>query len=322
MIEPEIFKKYLIKPNLKGINGYKFTFNGANMEICHKKKALLDETIRAVANKHDSVMIYTGYEGTGKTTDALIDSCYIAHVLQLDLNELNIHFLPEDVEKAVVNSPVGTCHIWDEAVFALDSADTMSSIAKALRKVFTVCRSRRQFVFLVIPNVWMLNKYFATVRSRFLVHHICPDGVQRGFYRVYGRKNKNVLYNYGKKAYSYSGRNGPYKFDFEGKFIDAFNLEITKKPLIDEKTYSDKKQKALESLNSEPEKKEKKVNQKNAKRAYLLAKELQGKHGYGYTDLGKVVGEPRATITSFLDSTAEKLKLEAQHIILTKGVEE
>ena len=314
--EPAIFKKYALKPNLKGIEGYKFEFQGAKLELAWNKKALLDETIRAVANKHDSVCIYTGYEGTGKTSDAFIDAAYISKECgyKLDLN--NIHFLPEDIEKAVTTSPAGTVHIWDEAIFGLDSKETMGKVAKALTKVFTVCRSRRQFVFLVIPNIWMMNKYFATVRSRFLVHHISKDGIQRGDFRVYGRKNKSVLYNYGKKSYSYSGKKGLYDFDFAGNFIDPFNLDIVKNWVIDKDAYEEKKQKALESINSDEDDspKKSKLEKKNEKRAYVFMKELKDKYKYSYTELGKMVGEARQTITSFYDSAAERQQHIPDHI--------
>ena len=290
---PKIFKKYALKPRLSGIKGHTFMLNGSKLEICHKKKALLDETIKAVANKHDSVCVYTGYEGTGKTSDAFIDAAYLASECGMNFNLDQIHFLPEDIEKAVITSPVGTVHVWDEAILGLDSADTLSSVSKALKKVFTVCRSRRQFVFLIIPNIWMLNKYFATVRTRFIVHHISPDGVDRGFYRVYGRKNKSVLYNYGKKSYSYSGKKGLYTYDFEGRFIDPFNLDIVGKQVIDHKPYEEKKQNALEMLNKDTGDKKPKKNKYEVmyrKRCFYLLNYMRNDLKYQYKQIAPIMG--------------------------------
>ena len=186
----------------------------------------------------------------------------------------------------------------------------MTKIQKTLRKVFTVCRSRQQIVFLVIPNVWMLSRYFALSRSRFLFNHTSPDGLRRGYVDIYGRKNKRILYVYGKKTLSYSGRRGKYPIDFKDRFIDPFDSEIIKGELIDEDEYTKKKQEALESLQQkDEEKKDSNMMKRFKDRTYKLATYLIDKKQYLIKDVAEILGDRPDTLGKFLTERRSKTEI-------------
>jgi len=89
------------------------------------------------------------------------------------------------------------------------------------------------FVIIVLPTIFMLDRYVALFRSKALFHVYRNKG-QRGYFVVFSKQKKKVLYLKGKKMFDYSYP----KSDFKGRFTDFYP--------IDEQSYRDKKLKALE----------------------------------------------------------------------------
>jgi len=239
------------EPIIKNIdNATKFTYQNCNMQIDNNIKIVADHLIRAVANSHDGVSLWTGVEGTGKTSNCTIFNFYIASELDKKFTIDNYVFSPDDLGKAIENADVGDIIIWDEAVLGLDSLDALTRVQRILRKKFTIIRKKRLFISLVIPHIFMLTTYFAVARSRILIHHICPDGIKRGRFYIYGKEKKQFLFFTGKKTWSYKNK----KYDGLGSFIDPFNPEIVGVPPIDLDAYDKKKEEAIKKLDEEAEK--------------------------------------------------------------------
>ena len=104
-------------------------------------------------------------------------------------------------------------------------------------------RKKQLFIALVIPYIFMLRKYFAVARTRFLVH-VYAVGKVRGFFKFYTYSQKMWLYNYGYKTWLYNPKLLP---AFEGKFKGWAGK------FLDDDKIQEKKDAAIRSLTDEQE---------------------------------------------------------------------
>jgi len=169
--------------------------------------------IPAVQNNWDAVLCFTGLEGSGKTTLASAVARYCDPRFTLK----NVVFTQEDLTKAIDTFPPGSSIVFDEAVMAAMAADAATAAQNVLIKKFTTCRKKRLFIFLVIPSIFMLRKYFACLRTRALIHTYSPDGVKRGSFKFYGYDTKRDLYVKGYRDFNMSY----VQPDFIGSFVDT-----------------------------------------------------------------------------------------------------
>jgi hypothetical protein len=183
----------------------------------------------------DTIGFVVGYEGDGKTTFAMTLCYYLDSNFSLD----NVVFTPGEFELAVDTLPHGSAILWDEADDTTGNA--MSSLMMSIKKKFKRIRSRNMKILLCTPTFHDINKYFAITRTRFLIH-IHADGLERGYFRFFGRENKKKLYINGKKYMDM----GAWKPDFNGRFV-----KIPKGFPIDLTDYEDKKQMAVDNIISE-----------------------------------------------------------------------
>ena len=144
--------------------------------------------------KHDfdAVGLFTGEEGSGKTRFAMQQALLLDH----NFSNKNIVFNANQFEEAIDRLPFGSVIMWDEADDV--GAGWASQMMFTLKKTFKRIRKRNYIIFLVTPTFHDLNKYFAIHRTRFLIN-IYTKQITRGFWNLYKRDKKKLLYIKGKK---------------------------------------------------------------------------------------------------------------------------
>ncbi len=181
-------------------------------------------------------------EGSGKSEKAKQDALILNH----NFKETDVIYTTDQFEEWVAQSKPGQVCLWDEFVLAGLSTDALSEMQKTLIKQFTMMRSKQLIVILVIPYIFMLRKYFAVARTRFLVHTYAI-GLNRGYCRFYPYNSKHYLYNYGQKTWLYNTKVLPafqcrYK-DWSGKLLDESIIEQRKQDALESITEKQKEKK-------------------------------------------------------------------------------
>lgn len=184
----------------------------------------LDIIKQIIYDDWDSLLLFDGPEGAGKSVMAMQVAYYLDPTFDLD----RIVFTPEDFEKLVMRLKPGQVAFWDEALSGLDSKSTYDWMNRKIIKILQECRQRNLFMIMVMPTFFEMQKYAAIWRSRALIH-VYHDKFQRGRFLFYSSTKKKNLYILGKKFYDYNS----VKSDFYGRF--------TKHYVIDEKAYREKK---------------------------------------------------------------------------------
>lgn len=221
----------------------------------NKLKKQLDKVKKRVTKKDmDSVFIIDGGEGAGKSVFAGQIGKYLDPNMSLDSICMN----PLEFMHAVNNSKKGSVIIYDEAYSGLSSRTALSEINHLLVSMMTEMRQKNLFVIIVLPSIFLLDKYVALWRSICLFHVYMKRG-NRGYWLCFVRKKKKVLYLKGKKDYDYN----VIRSRFRGRFTERY--------VIDEEAYRSKKALAL-TKRERRTKSEKYINQRN-KLLYGIYKE-------------------------------------------------
>ena len=187
-------------------------------------KANLDALHRNVVKKnYDGFVLFVGREGFGKTT--LSFQC--GRYLDPDFNLDDVVFNAEQFLEAVKVAKRYKVIVFDETMGYLSSRGGMTKFNRVLIKVMSEMRSKNLFVFLNIPNFFMMDWYVAQHRTTGLIYIR-----KRGMFASYDYPTKKKLYMSGKKLHSYAT---------PPNFIGSF----TKTFVLDEEKYEKKKQDAI-----------------------------------------------------------------------------
>jgi hypothetical protein len=153
------------------------------------KQYILDKIVPKYINRSwDVVIIVEGKVGAGKTTLAIQSGFYLDPSLTID----RICFTLQQFEEAVDNGTRGQVIIYDEAVTSMLSAESFKWETIALIKKITQCRKKGLIIFLLIPSIFMLQKYFAIYRSQFDLRVMSKHG-DRGTFLFYNEHAKQEL---------------------------------------------------------------------------------------------------------------------------------
>jgi len=187
-------------------------------------KANLDALHRNVVKKnYDGFVLFVGREGFGKSTLSFQCAKYVDPKFNLD----NVVFTAEQFLEAVKTADRYSAIVFDETMGYLSSRGAMSKFNKTLIKIMSEMRSKNLFVFLNIPNFFMMDWYVAQHRTTGMIYIR-----KRGRFASYDYPTKKKLYMAGKKFHSYA--TPP---NFTGNFTASF--------LLDQKKYEEKKQEAI-----------------------------------------------------------------------------
>lgn len=137
-------------------------------------------------------------------------------------------------------------YVTNEYLITHNSQDAATDMQKILIKKFTTIRKKSLYIILVIPSVFMLRKYFAIFRTRFMLNCYCPDGITRGRFRFYSWDTKKKLYLIGMKEMNM----GAVRPDFWGNFTDTYGY------FVDPAAYENKKDAAIRALTTDKNSKE------------------------------------------------------------------
>jgi len=268
------------------IDGYKYKCNGAKCEIDYSLKKRLDMDLVAVANQWDLVYAISGMEGSGKSKGATLTvATYICHKLRKSLSLKNIIFTPKQFEELVEDAKPFDVIFWDEFVLGGSSEDTLTEMQRSLKKKFTIIRSKRLIILLVIPYFHMMSKYWAISRTRMLVDCTSSDGISRGEAKVYGYGKKRYAYLNGKKLHTME----PFKHDFMLRFLDLGNKEITGKDIINWEEYEKKKQESSKEI--EKKKENRGILTLKYRQALKAVSTNMKKDGFKYTDISSIMND-------------------------------
>lgn len=299
---------------------YKPIHSGRRFSI--KMGYYMDETLKtniddylvpAVKKKWDAVMLVTGIEGSGKSTFAAALAYYVDPTFCL----ARLCFTPDELIEAIDNSRPGEAIVFDEAVMGMFAQDAGTSVQNVLIKKFVTIRKKRLFIFIVIPSIFLLRKYFAIFRTRALIHCYTPDGISRGFFKLYSFGTKRKLYIKGSREFD----QGSQKPDFTGGFTN------TEGYFFDLKEYDDKKEEAIKSLTLKSQKKKKltKTQQRmiNERHLFLmLAFKLFKYHAEWKKRFSKKEAHLKPSAPGFSKFVKEKLKYKIGYQAIRSAVEE
>ena len=190
---------------------------------------------KGIENNFDGVMLFDGMEGSGKSE--LANEC--ALVIDDTFNEDDIFYTVEQFDIWLENAAPGKSGVWDEFALAGLGADALTSLQTLLIKKFVMIRKKRLFIALVIPYFFMLRRYFATSRTRALIH-VYTKGMTRGYFKFYNYQKKLRLYVTGYKYMDY--KIGGVHPDFTGTF-KAWSHKYINDDIVQEK-----KDEAIENL--------------------------------------------------------------------------
>ena len=211
--------------------------------IDDRLKEKIDTVIAPDLKKKDKdcVICIDGFEGVGKSTFAFQLGKYYDPTLDLS----RVVFTPEAFRDAVYKAKKGQCIVYDEAFTGLSSRASLSGINRVLISLMMQMRQKNLLVLIVLPTFFLLDKYVALFRTRALIHVYENKGI-RGYFKVYNRKQKTLLYMLGQKTYSYNTKK--VKTRFKGRFYGIFPLGDDKV----EERYRKNKEKALEESEKNP----------------------------------------------------------------------
>lgn len=270
-------KKVLNKPDFPGY------------WISPEIKRMLDKSKDQVINQDwDRVFIIDGSEGGGKSLLGL----QLGYYLDPTLNMSRVTFNGEEFGKAIDDAKRNECIIFDEAFNGLASSAAMSKMNRFLVRKLMECRQKNLFIIIILPTIFLIQKYVAIFRSKALFHVYVGKNGLRGHYRVYNTKTKKQLYLIGHKMYSYSQPWIRKNYIFRGKYP------------LDEQEYRKKKAESL--IMSE----EKAKVDKYAMKFGIMAGLLNRNHNYSFSDLQETLerhNEPihRTNIAKWIEKTQE-----------------
>ncbi len=209
------------------------------------KRNLEKNVIQALEKQNkDCVLVIDGKEGSGKSTLAMQVGKYVDPSLGIS----RVVFSPDDFRAAILSAKKGQCIIYDEAFTGFSSRASLSPINRVLVSLSMQMRQKNLFILIVLPTIYLLDKYMAMFRTKALIHVFESKGV-RGYFRLFNSKKKKLLLLFGSKTMSYSHKQA--WTNFKGRFYGKFALgdkEVEQKYLEDkEKALSDSEKTSMSS---------------------------------------------------------------------------
>ncbi len=191
------------------------TMTSINYYIPPEIKRQLDNSKEIVMKAdQDRVFIITGREGSGKSYLGMQLAGYLDNTFCLD----DVCFDSDSFGKRIRQVNKLKAIIFDEAFTGLSSKGALSKENKKLIRILIECRQRNLFLFIVLPSIFILDRYITLFRS----HSVFNTAISRKdfnnrYYKVYNYKNKHLLYILGQKYMSYAKPKIWKKYRFYGK---------------------------------------------------------------------------------------------------------
>jgi len=220
-----------------------------------KLKNNLEFIKKDVRGDMDALFIVDGREGSGKSVLTLQMAYYVDPTLTLD----RVCFTGAEFSEAVKKAKKYQAVVYDEAITGARAAKWANDVNKSLVELLATIRQKNLVIFMVIPSIYEMQKYFAIHRSSALIHVYRDKQGRRGSYVAYNHDAKRRLYVFGKASMSYSKSIAGW----------SFAARFGKRYPIDEQAYREKKYKAMLEMDKKPEQ-----EGRISRREDLLAKRL------------------------------------------------
>jgi len=180
----------------------------------------ISELKKANLNDWDFKLLFSGdgMTRTGKSTIASQTSIVIDPSTTLD----HIVFRGDKLISTSLKLGRNKVVIYDEAKEGLDSKKAMNRYSQTITDYFSECGFLNQFLLIVLPEFFDLNKTVALNQSICLINCYTRNNFQRGYFNFYNRKDKRYLYIKGKKYNNYKCQ----KASWDGTFTDYFPFDI------------------------------------------------------------------------------------------------
>lgn len=182
----------------------------------------------------DYVICVDGREGSGKSWF----SFQLGKAVDPTLNMSRVVFSPEEFREAILKAKKGQCIIYDEAFTGYSSRSSLSPVNRVLVSLAMQMRQKNLFIIIVLPTIFLLDKYMAMFRTKGLFH-IYECDRKRGYFKFYNSRVKKYLILAGQKTMSYHHKT--VRTNFRGRFYGKFALGDDKVL----KEYLKRKEKAL-----------------------------------------------------------------------------
>jgi len=165
----------------------------------------------------DYVICVDGKEGAGKSTLAF----QIGKYVDKTLDTTRVVFSPDDFREAILRSKKGQCIIYDEAFTGFSSRSSLSPVNRVLVSLSMQMRQKNLFIIIVLPTIFLLDKYMALFRTKVLIH-VFESRSKRGYFKVFNSRTKKYLILTGQKTMSYTHKS--VRTNFRGRFYGKFAL--------------------------------------------------------------------------------------------------
>jgi hypothetical protein len=167
--------------------------------------------------KFDSVILFTGEEGAGKSTLSLKLAKHIDPEFPLE----RVCFKIDEFSKRIDDSPNGSVISFDEAGFDMFNQQWWADFQQELIKKLLVIRAKELIIILCVPHRMELNKKLRERRCTFWIDVLTRgDDYTRGFAtfrRGKGNEWNEEKYWEGMAAFRFS--------EMSGQFWDAYNVK-------------------------------------------------------------------------------------------------
>ena len=227
--------------------GIKIKNTNISYHMDDRLKYTLKEKIKPLLYEkdEDALIVIDGAEGSGKSTFAFQIGKYVDPTLDLS----RVVFTAEDFREKVLKAKARQCVIFDEAFTGFSSRASLSGVNRTLVSLMMQVRQKNLFLIIVLPTFFLLDKYLALWRSKFLIHVYKNKGI-KGYFRIYNQNKKKLLFLAGRQTYSYNVKIGkiPIKTKFKGRFYGVFAIGEGNA----EQKYRDKKIKMLNESEKNP----------------------------------------------------------------------
>ena len=167
----------------------------------------------------DRVYIVDGMERSGKSWWTMQQAGVIDKEMFSSIEEFKkrVCYTPEEFFEAVRHVKNGVI-IFDEAFRGLSSRSTLSKVNKKLIQALMEMGQNNNIVFIVLPRIFLLDKYPAMLRSNGLFNIYLDKKHGKRVWRGFNYTDKNKIYQIGtRKGWMY-----PIKTSFRGNFYNKF----------------------------------------------------------------------------------------------------
>jgi hypothetical protein len=220
------------------------TIKGKTFRIDTVLQSNMNDCKKRIKLNWDNIFMVDGMEGSAKSTLSQMLAYYLSDG---EFAIEDIVFTAEQFEQRITDAKPNTAIVFDEMVMAGLAGDAVTSMQRVLVKQFTLIRKKQLHIILVIPYLFMLQKYFALSRTRFLIHCYSPDSFERGHLKFYSYPKKNSIYTTGYKFWNYNAQIYP---DFISRFDDYTGM------FVDKEAYEQKKDDTIKRISEKQEKKD------------------------------------------------------------------